>query len=210
MSRLLDRISLGVTLGTAALTALLFPRLPARVPIHFDVHGVADGFAPRAIGAWLMPAATLLTWATVRYGRWLVPRSERERLDKSPTSVVGLVVVGLFSALQLLMLRAGMQPGGRLVGLVVLLSVAWIALGLVMPRVRRNPFIGVRVPWTLTSDENWAQTHRFAGLTFVGSALLALALEVLFGTAPAVVVLVLGALAPVVYSWRLAVHARGS
>ncbi len=208
MSRLLDRISLGVTLGTAAITALLFPRLPARVPIHFDVHGVADGFASRAIGAWLMPAATLLTWATVRYGRWLVPRGERERLDKSPTALVGLVVVGLLSALQLLMLRAALQPGGRLLGLVVLLSIAWLALGLVMPRVRRNPFIGVRTPWTLTSDENWAQTHRFAGFTFVGSALLGLALEVLFGTAPAVVVLVLGALAPVFYSWRLAVHAR--
>lgn len=208
MARLLDRLSLGVALGTTALTVVLYPRLPPRVPIHFDVHGVADGWAPRAIGAFLLPVVTLLTWALVRGGRHLVPRQDRERLDKSPTGAVGFVVVALLSALHLLALRAAMHPGGRLVGLVTLLSFAWIALGLVMPRVRRNPFVGVRTPWTLGSDENWARTHRFAGVTFITSAVLGLALEALVSTAPAVIVLVLGGLAPAIYSWRIAVDTR--
>ena len=42
------------------------------------------------------------------------------------------------------------------------LGALFVMLGLVMPRVRRNPWVGVRTPWTLASDENWARTHRFA------------------------------------------------
>ena len=48
------------------------------------------------------------------------------------------------------------------------------ALSFVMPRIRRNPVIGIRVAWTLASDENWARTHRFASYTFAAAGVVAL------------------------------------
>ena len=42
-----------------------------------------------------------------------------------------------------------------------------------MPKVRRNPTMGIRVPWTLADEENWDKTHRFAAPVWVlGGVLL--------------------------------------
>ena len=39
--------------------------------------------------------------------------------------------------------------------------------GALLPRIRRNWFFGIRTPWTLSSDEDWAKTHRFARPLFM-------------------------------------------
>ena len=36
-----------------------------------------------------------------------------------------------------------------------------------MPKTRPNFFVGVRTPWTLSSDLSWQKTHRLAGWLFV-------------------------------------------
>ena len=208
MRNIQDRVSLGIFAGMVAISAALYARLPARVPIHFDIHGTPDGYAPRAIGVALLPLTVALTFPFVRFGDRLLPAAARERFKQSPTVTVGLFVVGLMAGLQMVILQAALHPERPVGGMIVaIIALAWLFLGLVMPRMRRNPFIGVRTPWTLGSDENWARTHRFAGLTFVVSALVGLFLATAFGTAPALTVLILGALAPVFYSFRLA-HPR--
>jgi uncharacterized membrane protein len=88
--------------------------------------------------------------------------------------------------------------------LVAVLACTWLALGLVLPRVRRNPFVGVRTPWSLASDENWAKTHWIAGHAFVLGAIVALAAVALGSPAVGVVCLVAPAVVPVIYSWRAA------
>ena len=40
--------------GLFGYAASLYARLPERLPIHFNAAGVADGFAPKSWGAWLL------------------------------------------------------------------------------------------------------------------------------------------------------------
>jgi len=80
----------------------------------------------------------------------------------------------------------------------------WVVLGLVIPRIRRNPWMGVRTPWTLSSDENWARTHRMAGYAFVAAGVLAV-LAVFVGCAIAAPILIVAsASVPALYSFVLA------
>ena len=79
----------------------------------------------------------------------------------------------------------------------------WLALSLVVPRLRRNPFVGIRTPWTLASDENWARTHHFAGYTFAAGGVLATG-AALGGVLPlAIGAILASALVPAVYSFLL-------
>jgi len=39
-------------------------------------------------------------------------------------------------------------------------------LGSIMKQLKRNWFIGVRTPWTLSSDKVWEKTHKFASKIF--------------------------------------------
>ena len=51
---------------------------------------------------------------------------------------------------------------------------------IVIPRVRRNRWVGVRTPWTLASDRVWTETHRLAAYLFVATGVLGL-LSILIG-----------------------------
>jgi uncharacterized membrane protein len=201
----LDAISLALLGGAAAITAALYSRLPESVPTHFDLRGNADAWMSKPIGATLLLGIAFLVWLLVRFGAAILPHGMRERLRASPVSIVGLLTTGLFAVLQLLILWAALHaPGsiGRPLG--AALGVYWIVLAQVLPRVRRNPFIGIRTTWTLTSDENWARTHRFASVTFTLGGLVAVFAAVVAAPAISVIAILASALVPVVWSFIVA------
>ena len=54
------------------------------------------------------------------------------------------------------------------------LGLLFIFVGLMMRQAKRNFFIGIRTPWTLSSDRVWDQTHRVGSVLFIVCGLLAL------------------------------------
>ena len=52
-------------------------------------------------------------------------------------------------------------------------------MGNVMGKVRKNFYIGIRVPWTLASDRVWNDTHRMAAWLWVGAGVMGFVMIVL-------------------------------
>lgn len=46
-------------------------------------------------------------------------------------------------------------------------AIFFIILGILVPSIKLNYTIGVKLPWTLSSEENWEKTHKIAGKTFI-------------------------------------------
>jgi uncharacterized membrane protein len=209
-ARVFDALSFFTIAATFAVTASFYGRLPARVPIHFDIHGQADGFAPRGLGTWIMPGTMIFLLAFIRLGAWLLPRDWRARTQGDAAATLILVITLGFAALHFLMMRVALTGGASLgASLGVVLGAMWIGLGLVMPRLRRNPWMGVRTAWTLSSDENWARTHRVAGLAMTIGGTLAV-IAALAGSMPiAIAIVLISGLGPVVYSFFLARNLAG-
>jgi len=92
-------------------------------------------------------------------------------------------------------------------GLSILMGLFFGALGNYLPVLKKNPYIGIRVPPTMKSDTKWVKTHRFAGPLFLlGGALMVLNGLVLGGgTVTVVMLIIVGfiSLIPVVYAYRL-------
>lgn len=201
-----DLVTFAFIAGTTLMTASLYGQLPARIPTHFDIHGVADGWMNKTVGAWLLPLSALGLWLFLRVGTLLLPAPWRARMEKSPVDVVTALVTVLTCSLQFVTLHAalaGAPDVGMMLGIVI--GAFWCALGLIMPRVRRNPWIGVRTPWTMTSDENWARTHRIAGYAFTGAGALALVGTVITKSpSVAIVAMLVSGLIPIAYSYALA------
>ena len=77
-------------------------------------------------------------------------------------------------------------------------------IGNYMPKVKQNYTMGIKIPWTLNSEDNWNKTHRFAGFIFVLSGLWMIAASVLnlnamWAVTPALVCVFF----PVIYSYLL-------
>ncbi|PIR66985.1 MAG: hypothetical protein COU51_01040 [Parcubacteria group bacterium CG10_big_fil_rev_8_21_14_0_10_36_14] len=50
----------------------------------------------------------------------------------------------------------------------------FIFIGTILKHIKRNWFLGIRTPWTLTSDEVWEKTHKMGSRLFVASGILAI------------------------------------
>ena len=93
----------------------------------------------------------------------------------------------------------------------LILGVMFLILGNYLPKCRRTYTMGIRLPWTLASEENWRRTHRFAGKLWVLGGLLLLTAAVLKALSPAgmsgsvlaAAAILLALLPPAVYSFLL-------
>jgi uncharacterized membrane protein len=50
----------------------------------------------------------------------------------------------------------------------------FIFAGIMMRKAKRNFFIGIRTPWTLSSDRVWDKTHRLGSILFIILGILAM------------------------------------
>ena len=54
------------------------------------------------------------------------------------------------------------------------LGVVFIFIGYMLRQAKRNFFIGIRTPWTLSSDMVWDKTHQLGSILFMASGALAI------------------------------------
>ena len=54
------------------------------------------------------------------------------------------------------------------------MGVLFFSIGIVIGKAKRNWFIGIRTPWTLSSEAVWDKTHRLGGKVFMVSGLVSL------------------------------------
>jgi uncharacterized membrane protein len=79
-----------------------------------------------------------------------------------------------------------------------------VLLGNLLPRARSNFIMGIRTPWTLSSDAVWTRSHRVGGYALVAAGLLTIAGAFVprpWGVGVAVTSAVVAAFLPVVYSY---------
>lgn len=206
-----DRIALGITAVALGATVLCYPHLPDPMPVHFDLHGKADGYMPRWIGASFGFAFGAIPLALLRFGDRFLPERWGKRMGTPAMRVAGTIVVGLLAGVQGIILYAGVAAPPNVARLTAFVMSAFaLAFGLVAPKLRRNAFAGWRTPWTMASDEVWARTHRFAGHLLVVASIVGF-LGALAGSLPvAIGALVAACLAPLPYSWWVAQRARSA
>ncbi len=196
-----------LTLACLAVGIWAYPRLPDRVPSHWNWRGEVDGWSSRTFGVFFLPVLCL---AMIGLFGWLPNADPFKRNYERFAGAYGLIraiIVLFFMALYLLTLFAGL---GYIVNVSfairLWLSLMMIVLGDQIGRVKRNWFVGIRVPWTMASDENWRRTHRWGAKSMVLCGVLSL-LTLPFGTPAAATIhfalVMAGALAPVAYSYIL-------
>lgn len=154
------------------LSLFVYDRLPQTVAVHFDGEGNPDGYAPRWVAAFGLPVVMALINLLVHFGLNTDPKRENaSRVVRNlgkwviPALTVILVPVTLFMALGYDFPLEIFVPA--------LLGIVFIVVGNYLPKSRQNYTIGIKLPWTLDSQDNWNKTHRLAGrLWMVGGVVM--------------------------------------
>lgn len=160
-------------------------QLPAdNIPVHWNANGVADRFADRQEALfvlWLVPGSALFGAGVFA----LLPQIEpmRDNLFKSRKAynAVWITTMILFLGIQggiayMMVQSTGDQmQSNEFVRIVIAgTGILFIVLGNYLPKTRQNWFLGIRTPWTLSSEYTWEKTHRLAGRLFFGVGFICL------------------------------------
>lgn len=155
-----------VVLASVVLVALQFlvsfyfyPLMPERMAIHWGLGGEPNGFASRFVGLFLIPvvSAGLFFWT------WVLPGLDPSRGIYAFIDDYDLFVLGFLGFMAYLDgLVVVWNLGWRfdiMAGLASVTGAMLYGIGVLMGRSRMNWFVGIRTPWTLSSEEVWDRTH---------------------------------------------------
>jgi uncharacterized membrane protein len=196
-----------VALGGAVYAHAHAGQIPGdRIPIHWNIHGQPDGWVAKDqpfLAFYLLPTMIAGVVALGLFALpWLSPRNFAVEGFRATYDYVFFLVSALFVYLEAVFLVSQLEGGGLLDRWLIGGFFLFFALiGNVLGKVRSNFWMGIRTPWTLASPRVWDRTHRVGAWVFVAVGLLGFA-GVLAGVPPVWCfgLLVVGALAPVVYS----------
>ena len=201
--------------GLAALAAALafglwaHDRLPPEVTTHWGLSGEPDGWSGRTSAVLLLPAIGAGLALMLSVLPRIDPRRESYQLHGSTYWLVANASLVFLAAVHVAAIGANLGWPIRMERLVGIGGGALLILiGNLMTRMRPNWFMGIRTPWTLSSETVWRKTHRIGGYGFVAAgaamALAGIARPAATGLV-SIVAVGAAALVPVIYSyfaWR--------
>lgn len=169
----------GLFLAAFAVAASVwaYPRLPETVTVHWNFRGVPDGYAPRFWAALLGPVLVLVLTGAFAVLPRLDPRRENYAKFLPSYWMLANAVIAFGAFAHLLIIAHALGYAVQIDRLVPAgIGVLFVFLGNYLTRVQPNWLMGIRTPWTLSSDAVWRKTHRTGGWLFVaGGVVIALA-----------------------------------
>ena len=198
-----------IALLPAVYLALVWDTIPQTVPVHYG----AD-FKPDRMGdkteLWVVTAIMALVSIAIYFLLNNLHRIDPKRKNAGPSPVFNKLAIGLVvfvSAISFIIVASARGVLEMQNLLFPLMGLMFAFIGNYMNNIKPNYFAGLRLPWTLSSDENWRRTHHLAGkLWFAGGILIILAGFLLPPSAMWIVfisLMVVMVLIPVIYSYRL-------
>jgi len=124
----------------------------------------------------MVPLIMAVVWVAMRALPHIDPR--KANYEKFSGAYGGLVVLVLVFMLimHIVVLAAATGRDVRMDRIAMPLVGLFIAgVGLFIPRAHPNWFVGIRTPWTLTSDLAWERTHKLGGPLLVAFGILMVA-----------------------------------
>lgn len=153
----------------------LYPYLPEKMASHWNARGEVDGYVSRFWGAFLMPIIAVVMFLMFL----LIPRIDplRENIKKFRKYFDGfivLIILFLFYIYTLTILWSFEYRFDMGQALSPAFAVLFYFCGIMVFKAKRNWFIGIRTPWTMSSDIVWDKTHKLGGMLFKVSGLICL------------------------------------
>lgn len=200
----LDYLNYLIILLTIGFSIYFYPLLPERVVTHWNFAGVADGWSSKEFQTLFLPLLMISIYALFQF----LPKLDPKKLnyaDFAPAyKIFQFIFLLFFFALFLVTSWSNLGLAIPIAQVVSsLIGLMFIVFGILMPKLKSNWFIGIRTPWTLSSDVVWSKTHNFAKYIFVLAGvifcLISYTVEALI--LPVILVLVILLLTPIIYSY---------
>lgn len=141
-------------------------QLPDKMATHFGSNNEPNGWSSKEFTVFGLPCMMVLLQIFCFFVTINDPK-KRNISEKFFTVILWVVPV---ASLIVSLATYGYALGVSIdIGMIVniMVGVLFIVLGNYLHKVKQNYTVGIKIPWTLNSEENWNRTHRLASWIFI-------------------------------------------
>ena len=161
----------------AAMLAGLFlwNKLPDQMASHWDVNDQVNGYMSRTWGVFMVPLITLGMFLLFLIIPSIDPLKANIAQFREAFNLFIVLIVAFMLYIHALSLAWNLGYTGFKMSTSMLpaMGLLFIFIGFMLRKAKRNFFIGIRTPWTLSNDRVWDETHRLGSILFMASGVLA-------------------------------------
>ena len=191
-----------VILLPMAVGLILWNQLPQQMPSHWNAAGEIDGWSSKPFSVFGMP----LILVAVHWLCAVATASDPKKTNHSDKimHLVFWIVLVLSVVLHAITYLAAMGKEVQVETVMpVLLGLVFAVLGNYLPKCKQSYTIGIKIPWTLNSEENWNKTHRLAGRLWLVCGIVMMVMGFFGGVGMVAGIALVMVVVPIVYSYLL-------
>ncbi|MCQ2491418.1 MAG: SdpI family protein [Lachnospiraceae bacterium] len=182
---------------------LLYDQLPNAIATHWGVDGQPNGWSSKFVGTIVFPGILLIVNLLFPFLLKIDPKYKN--MGNKVKSIVQWIIpatslfasgITLFSALGANVRVEIYTP--------LFMGLLFIIIGNYLPKTGQSYTLGIKLPWTLHDEDNWAKTHRMAGFLWVlCGVLMIISAFFKIRMISMVVLLIVMVIVPCIYSYLL-------
>jgi len=156
--------------------AVLWNQLPDQMASHWDINDQVNGTMPKFWGVSLMPLITLGMLVLFLIVPSIDPLKANIAKFRESFNLFIVLIIAFMLYIHGLTLAwsLGYKDFKMSAAMLPFMGGLFIAVGFLLRKAKRNFFIGIRTPWTLSSDSVWDKTQQLGSILFMVSGALAI------------------------------------
>lgn len=152
-------------------TSLFLSVMPDTVPLHYNFAWEVDRFGSKYEFLIMNLITLVLTYILL-----ITAKDQGKKEQKNSEKILVLIAiysVVFFSVIQFFFQYKTLNYTNKPLSLdtlkfiTLMIGLFQIVFGNIMPKLRRNSFIGLRTSWSMANDDVWQKSQRFAGISSV-------------------------------------------
>lgn len=194
-----ERFSVALIIISFLAAIYFYWHFPPLVAMHWDLKGQVNGYGNPFTAAFLMPIIMVALYIMFLILPYIDPKKDQYASFAVIYNKFKDLIISFLLIFYILVSFRGL---GYMIniGLItpILVGAMFFIIGTLIKNVKMNWFLGIRTPWTLSSEKVWEKTHRMTSSVMMVSGLIMAATSFLPGQykiglfAFAIILIVLG------------------
>ncbi|KKL08308.1 hypothetical protein LCGC14_2577170 [marine sediment metagenome] len=167
-------IILGIISLSFIIAIYVYPQMPEKMASHWNAQGKVDDYISKFWSLFLMPIISIGLFLLFI----LIPKIDplKENIEKFRKYFDGFIVLIMIFLFYVYLLTIFWNIGIRFnmtQFMMPALGILFYYCGILVENAKRNWFIGIRTPWTLSNEKVWDKTHKIGGKLFKVTGIIA-------------------------------------
>lgn len=156
-----DYAAIGLLLLMLGISIYGYTQIEGDIAIHFDSSNQPDSTMEKLPGLALLPVISVAILAMFKLLPRIDPLKKNIEEFKPAFKWLAVAIIAFMAYIQALIVAWNLGIIFDISKAVIpAIAAIFYVVGLVMEKAKRNWFIGLRTPWTLSNEEVWDRTHQ--------------------------------------------------